>query len=150
MKRTVTVQLDHPTAERVERVARAKQQTLSAFLARAGEEAAHQALLDEAVTRYTQDPDNVSLSELAAETGLWIEEIMQEIWRRDRMTAAETGQTVEEVVRSQYRGSPEVAEAMFLAGCKTIADRGNDPELLRHAHEIVAARRAERQGHTSS
>lgn len=145
----IRVELDPASSERIERVARARQQTPGDFLARAGEEAAHRALLDEAIARFERDPDDVGLSELAAESGLAVEEIMEEIWRRDRLLAAETGQSVEAVVRSRDRHRPELAEAVFLAGCRHMAEDRRDPDLPRRAEALVAAQQTDRQRSTS-
>ncbi|GEM_PF-6874988 len=139
MKRTIVVQLDQPEAERLERVARSRNLSASACLAQAGVDAAHDVLLDQAVARFDQDPTAVSISELAEESGLAMEEIMQEIWRRDRLTAAATGQPVAEVVRSQYRGRHGLSEEALLASCSSIADQLNDPEFLDQARAIVRA-----------
>lgn len=141
-----SIEVDQAAAERIERAAQARQQSPSDFLARAGEAAAHRAVLDEAIARFEEAPDDVGLSELAAETGLAVEEIMQEIWRRDRLEAAETGRPLEEVVRSRDRHSPALAEEVFLAGCRSMAAEYGDPELLRRAEALVAASRAEREG----
>lgn len=150
MKRTITVDLDQPAADQLDRAARYRHQSPSAFLAQASEEAAHRVLLDEAVRRYQEDPDDSSLSELAAEHALAIEELMQAIWARDRGIATETGQTVEEVVRARHHPAPERVEAVYLENCRTAARELDDPDFLQRAQGTVAARRAERQRSASS
>lgn len=146
----ITVDLASPAAEQVERAARVRKQSPADFLAQAAEDASRRALLDEAIARWERDPDNESFSELAAEYGLWVEELMREIWRRNRLAAAESGRAPEDEARATYHGDPEAAEAMFLAGCRTLAELRDDPDLLRRAEDVVASRRRERPGAASS
>ncbi len=150
MKRTITVDLDQPAADQLDRAARYRHQSPSAFLAQASEEVARRVLLDEAVRRYQEDPDDSSLSELAAEHALAVEELMQAIWARDQATATETGQTVEEVVRARHHPAPERVEAVFLENCRTAARAMDDPGFLQEAQEAVTASRALRQRSSSS
>ena len=112
-KRTVSVRLDPSASHRLDRAASLLKQSRGAFLEKAGDEAARRVLLDWAVTSHGQG--DRSFSELAAETGLAIEEIMAAAGQRDR----------------------ESALAMFLAGCKTIAETENRPDFLRLAEEAT-------------
>jgi hypothetical protein len=78
--RTVSVRLDAWASARLERAARLLRQSKGALLARAGEEAAQRVLLEWAAQRY--EAGAASLSELAAETGLPLEAIAQEVTRQ--------------------------------------------------------------------
>ena len=114
-RRTVSVRLEPAAARRLERAAGLLRQSRGAFLEKAGEEAARRVLLEWAVASYRQGER--SFSELAEETGLPVEEIMEAVGGRDR----------------------EAALAMFLASCRTIAEVEASPEFLRLAEEAVRA-----------
>jgi hypothetical protein len=113
-KRTVSVRLDAAAARRLEQAARLMKQSRGAFLEKAGDEAARRVLIEWAVTRHQQG--DRTFSELAEETSLAVEEIMQAAGQRDR----------------------EAALAMFLASCQTIAETENNPDFLRLAQAAVA------------
>lgn len=91
-----------------------KKRNVSASLDRA---AARRVLLDWAVSRHRDGSH--SFSELAEETGLPVEEIMDAVGRRDT----------------------ESALAMFLASCETVAEMQGMPEFLRLGQEAVQATR---------
>lgn len=117
-KHTVSVRLDHAAAAHVAAAARLTNLSQGAFLQRAGADAARRVVLDEAVRRYRHG--DVSLSELAAETALAVEEIVDAVGPRARDTALD----------------------LFLASCRTAADLFHDEELLRLAEEAAGAVRA--------
>src|SRR6266545_4196612 len=104
-KQTVSVRLDDTTKRRVERAARLMKQSSGAFLEKAGEEQARQVLLAWALERHRRG--EASFSELAADTGLDVEQIMLAAGKKDPLLALET----------------------FLASCRTVAEAGNDPEF---------------------
>lgn len=112
-KRTISVRMDSEAKRRVEKAARLMKQSSGAFLEKVGEEKAKEVLLQWAVSRHREG--SATFSELAEETGLAIEEIM------DAMGAQ--GQ--------------EEALAMFLASCRAIAEADGNPELLRLGQEAV-------------
>ncbi|HLH23162.1 MAG TPA: hypothetical protein VK066_11605 [Chloroflexota bacterium] len=112
-KRTISVRLDEAAARRLERAARLMKQSRDAFLGKAGDETARRVLLKWAVARYRQGER--SLSQLADETGLTVEEIMSAAGNGDR----------------------EAALAMFLASCRTVAETEHKPEFLRLAQEAA-------------
>ncbi len=112
-KRTVSVRLDAAAARRLECAASLTKQSRGAFLEKAGDDMARRVLLEWAVRRHRQG--DRSFSELAAETGLAVEEIMDAAGQHDR----------------------ESALAMFLASCRTIAAMENRPDFLRLAEETV-------------
>ena len=114
-KRTVSVRLDPVAARRLERAARLMKQSRGAFLEKAGDETARRVLLEWAVSRHRQG--GRSFSELADETGLAVEEIMDAVGARDQEAALE----------------------MFLASCKTVAEAENNPEFLRLGREAIRA-----------
>jgi hypothetical protein len=107
------VRLDPPTARRLERAAGLTKQSRGAFLETAGDETARRILLDWAVSCHRRG--DRSFSELADETGLAVEEIMEAIGRLDR----------------------ESALAMFLTSCKTVAETEDNPDFLRLGEEAV-------------
>jgi len=113
-KQTVSVRLDDTTKRRVERAARLMKQSSGAFLEKAGEEQARQVLLAWALERHRRG--EASFSELAADTGLDVEQIMLAAGKKDPLLALET----------------------FLASCRTVAEAGNDPEFFRAGEEAVA------------
>ncbi len=117
-KRTISVRLDAQAARRLEMAAKLMKQSRGAFLERAGDELARGLLLDWAVARYRRG--GASFSELAEETGLAVEEIMEA-----------TGQQ-----------GQEAALEMFLASCQTIAQTQNKPEFLSLAQEAAETVRA--------
>jgi predicted transcriptional regulator len=112
-KHTVSVRLDAEAARRLEQAARLTKQSRGAFLEKAGDERARSVLLQWAVERHRNG--DRGLSELAAETGL----------------------AVEEIVDALSRQGQEAALAMFLSSCRTIAQAEARPEFLRLAEEAV-------------
>jgi predicted transcriptional regulator len=87
-KQVVTIELDAPAVQRIERAARLTNQVPGAFLSRAVEAVTRQVLLEDAAERWLRE--EATYSELAAETGLWIEEIMQAVARRNGDRAVDT------------------------------------------------------------
>ncbi len=87
-KQTISVRLVDSAKQRVERAAGLLKQSSSAFLGKAGEERAHQILLEWAVGRYGRG--EASFSQLAGETGLAVEEIMEIIGTRGEKEALQT------------------------------------------------------------
>ena len=114
-KRTSSVRLDDAAKQRVERPAKLLRQSSGAFLEKAGEERARAVLLDWAAYRYRRE--EASLSELAGETRLAIEEIMEAMGSHGKEDALE----------------------MFLASCREVAETKGNPEFLRLAQESVKA-----------
>lgn len=114
-KGTISVRLDDRAKQRVEKAARVLRQSSGAFLEKAGEERARQVLLEWALERRQQT--QASFSELAEETGLALEEIMEFAGKQGRAQAVE----------------------MFLAGCRTVAEMQDNPAFLRLAEEAVKA-----------
>ncbi|MCI0439421.1 MAG: hypothetical protein L0177_09850 [Chloroflexi bacterium] len=112
-KRAISVRLDDNSKQMVEMAAKLMKQSSGAFLGKAGEERARRVLLDWAVSRYCEGA--ASFSELAAETGLGVEEIM---------------------VAMGDKGKDEALE-MFLASCRTVAETQGNPEFLRLGQEEV-------------
>ena len=112
-KRTISVRLDERAKRQVEKAAKLLGHSQGAFLGVAGEERAHQVLLEWAVNRHRQG--EASFSELADETGLAVEEIMEAMGRE---------------------GTEEALE-MFLASCRTVAKMHGDPKFLRLAEEVA-------------
>ncbi len=119
-KHTVSVRLDPDSARRLERAARLLRQSQGAFLSRAGDETARRVLLDWAVLRYRSGER--SISELAEESGLAVEEIMGAVGSVD----------------------PDGALSTFLANAQTAAELEGDADFLRLAHEAVAQVRTAR------
>lgn len=122
-KRTISVRLDDAAKKRVERAASLSKQSAGAFLERAGEEQARHILLAWTVDQHRSG--EASFSELAAETGLAVEEIM---------------------LAMASQGKQEALE-MFLASCRTVAEARGNPEFLRlgkEAVEIVGRAKVER------
>src|SRR2546427_10610651 len=74
-KRTISVRLDDAAKRRVDRAAKLSKQSAGAFLEKAGDAQARDLLLTWATNRHRSGGE--SFSELAAETGLDIEEIMR-------------------------------------------------------------------------
>jgi uncharacterized protein (DUF1778 family) len=114
-KRTISVRLDDEAKQKVEKAAKLLRQSSGAFLEKAGQERARQVLVEWAVGRYRRG--EASFSELAEETGLAVEEIMEALGSRGREDALE----------------------MFLASCRTVAEARNNPEFLRLGQEAVKA-----------
>lgn len=112
-KHTISVRLEPEAKRRVEQAARLMKQSCSAFLEKAGEEQARQILRQWAVSRYREGA--ASFSEVAQETGLAVEEIMEALGGRGQ----------------------EEALAMFLAACQTVAEAQGDPEFLHLGQEAV-------------
>ena len=120
-KKTISVRLDGTAKQRVERAARLLKQSSGAFLEKAGVEQARQVLVTWAADRHRQGV--ASFSELAAETGLAVEEIMRAAGEEDRLEALE----------------------MFLASCRTVATANDDPAFLRLSEEAVTVVRHPQQ-----
>ena len=118
-KRTLSVRLEPDAERRLGKAASLTRQSRGAFLQQAGDEAARRVLLEWAAARYRDGA--ASASELAQETGLAIEEIM----------------------RAAGSAGREAALEMFLASCRTIAAKHENPEFLRLGEAAVAAVTAE-------
>jgi len=86
-KQTVMVQLESPAAQQVARAAQLTNQSPDTFLAKVGEAVAHRILLGDAADRWLREER--TFSELAAETGLWIEELMEGVAQRNADRALE-------------------------------------------------------------
>ena len=112
-KRTISVRLDDTAKRQVERAAKLSKLSVGAFLEQAGAERAGQVLLAGAVVQHRSG--EASFSELAAETGLAVEEIMQ----------------------AMARPGKEEGLEMFLSSCRTVAEVRNNPEFLRLGEEAV-------------
>ncbi|MBI3977336.1 MAG: hypothetical protein HY331_04035 [Chloroflexi bacterium] len=112
-KRTISVRLDDAAKRRVERAARLLNQSAGAFLEKAGEEQAHHILLWWAVGQHRSGA--ASFSELAAETGLAVEEIMLAVGSQGKQEALD----------------------LFLASCRAVAEARGAPEFLRTAKEAA-------------
>jgi hypothetical protein len=117
--KTVSVRLDEESGAQVEKAAALLRQSQGAFLARVGEEAARNVLLDWAADEYRSQ--RASLSELAAETGLALEGIAQRI--------------VEQ--RS------ELATEMYLASARKLAETLDIPDFYEAATRAVEAAKAQ-------
>ena len=117
-KHTLSVRLDQAAARRVAAAARLTNQSRGAFLERAGADAARRILLSDAACRYGQG--EASLSELAAETGFAMEEIVDAVGGHERDTSL----------------------ALFLASCRTAAEVLQDDAFLHLAEEAVRAVRS--------
>jgi len=85
--KTVSVRLDDEAGARVSKAAQLARQSKGAFLARAGEQAARQMLLDWAVERYASG--EASLSELASETKLPLEVIAEDAAKQRSLESIE-------------------------------------------------------------
>jgi uncharacterized protein (DUF1778 family) len=114
-KPTISVRLDDGAKLRVEHAARIVKQSAGAFLEEAGEERARQVLLEWALERHRRS--EASFSELAADTGLAVEEIM---------------------LAAGDKGRRETLEA-FLASCRAVADVSGNPDFLRLGEDAVKA-----------
>ena len=113
-RRPVTIELDARAIQRVDRAARLLRQTPSAFLAGAVEAVARQVVLEDAAERWLREEG--TYSELAAETGLWVEEIMQAVSRRNSERAVEAS----------------------LEHSQALAEDHHNPTVLRLAQEATA------------
>jgi len=118
-KQTISVRLDKAVKERVERAARLLRQSSGAFLEKAGAERARDVLLASAVDRRRRG--EASFSELAADTGLAVEEIMLAAGSEDEQAALDT----------------------FLASCRTVAEASGNPHFLRLGEEAIELVRAQ-------
>lgn len=124
-KPTISVRLDELEKKRVEMAARISNQSAGAFLGSAGQDRARRVLLEWAVERHRSG--DASFSELSADTGLAVEEIMQTMGARDRQRALDT----------------------FLSSCRTIAEINGDPDFLRIAETAVTTVRRAREAEES-
>lgn len=112
-KRTISVRLDDAAKQRVERAAGLLKQSSGAFLGKAGDEEAHRILLAWAADRHHQG--KASLSELALETGLAVEEIMLAVGGGNRQEGLD----------------------LFLSSCRAVAEATGNPKLLRLGIDAV-------------
>lgn len=112
-KHTVSVRLDEQARRRVEKAAGIAHQSTGAFLERAGQEQARGILLGWSLDRYRSG--RASLSELAEETGLAVEDIVDALGASNRAEGLEA----------------------FLASCKSVAENWNHPEFLDQAKEAA-------------
>ena len=113
--RTVSVRLDAEAGKRLDKASALMHQSRAAFLEKAGDEAARTVLTEWAARRYRQNGG--TFSELAAETGLAVEEIMEHLGGQERGDALE----------------------MFLASCRTVAETQKNRRFLRLAEQAVAS-----------
>lgn len=111
---TVSVRLNEEASARLAKAAELRRQSKGAFLALAGEAAAERALMDWAVGEH--GGGRMSLSELAAETGLVLEAIAEEIGRR--------------------RGGEAVE--IYLASCRKLAEDFDMPEFYAEARRAAS------------
>tara|TARA_Y100000294_G_scaffold172283_2_gene186778 strand:+ start:1590 stop:1994 length:405 start_codon:yes stop_codon:yes gene_type:complete len=118
-KKTVSVRLDDDAKRRVDLAAKLLGQSVGAFLGKSGEERARQVLRTWAAEQHRRG--EASFSELAQETGLGVEEIMESAGVGDR----------------------EEGFRIFLASCRTIAESQGNSEFLRLGEEAVNSLRAE-------
>jgi hypothetical protein len=118
-KQTISVRLDAAAKQQVERAARLRRQSSGAFLEQAGEERARQVLNVWAVDRHRRG--EASFSELAAETGLAVEEIMLAIGSQGEQEGLD----------------------LFLASCRTVAEASGNRDFLRLGEEAVQLLRSE-------
>ena len=112
-RQTVSVRLDDGVARRLATAARLTRQSRGAFLGKVGDESARRVLVEWAVAEYRRGER--SLSELAAETGLAVEEIMMAVGPDD----------------------PEQGLAQFLASARVAAEAAGDSEFLRSAERAA-------------
>ena len=113
--RTVSVRLDPEAGRRLDKAAALMHQSRAAFLEKAGDEAARRVLTEWAARRHRQGGG--TFSELAAETGLAVEEIMEHLGGQERGDALE----------------------MFLASCRTVSETQKNRRFLRLAEQAVAS-----------
>src|SRR5688572_13096673 len=107
--RTVSVRLDPEAGRRLDKASALMQQSRAAFLEKAGDEAARRLLTDWAARRYRQGA--ATFSELAEQTGLAVEEIVEHLGGAERGAALD----------------------MFLASCRTVAETQESRRFLRLA-----------------
>jgi uncharacterized protein (DUF1778 family) len=86
-KRTISVRLDDRAEQQVEKAAKLLKQSKGAFLGKAGEERAREVLLEWAINRHHRG--EASFSQLAEETGLAVEEIMDAMGQQGKEEALE-------------------------------------------------------------
>jgi len=113
--RTVSVRLDPDAGKRLDKASALMRQSRGGFLEKAGDEAARRVLLEWTARRYRQGGG--TFSELAQESGLAVEEIMEHLGDEERSAAME----------------------MFLASSRTVAEAQNDPAFLEMAQQAVAS-----------
>lgn len=117
--RRFSVHLDARATQRLTKAAALLDQSPAAFLAKAGDALARRILLDWAVAHYCDGER--TFGELAEETGLAIEEIMDAFGRRGR----------------------EAALDVSLENCGAIAHQYDDQAFRRLAEQVVEQVRAE-------
>ncbi len=117
--KTVSVRLGDEAGARVSKAAQLARQSKGAFLARAGEQAAQQMLLDWAVRRHASG--EASLSELAFETSLPLEVI------------------------AEHAGEQRSSEGiqMYLTSARRLAKAMNTPRFYREAKRAAESVRKE-------
>ncbi len=113
--RTISVRLDAAASKRLDKAAALMRQSRAGFLGRVGDEAARGILLEWTARRYRQG--SATLSELADQTGLAVEELVDHVGGRERGAALE----------------------MFLASCRAVAETQHKPGFLRLAEQAVAS-----------
>ncbi len=112
-KHTISVRLDEAARRQVEMAAQLARQSAGAFLGDAGEQRAHEVVLQWAVVRHRSG--EASFSELAAETGLAVEEIMG----------------------AMAEGGAQSTLTAFLASCRTVAEATDNSDFLRRAQQAA-------------
>ncbi|MGD9890189.1 MAG: DUF1778 domain-containing protein [Dehalococcoidia bacterium] len=118
-KQTLTVSLDERARRRLEKAAGLLNLSTSDFVTEAADERARVVLLNWAVAAYRAGDH--TFSQLAAESGLAVEEIMMAMSRDGNVTVLDN----------------------FLDRCRTLAETYDNPEFLRLAEQAVARVRAE-------
>ncbi|MGI8552524.1 MAG: hypothetical protein ACR2PL_17305 [Dehalococcoidia bacterium] len=113
LKRTIPVQLDEEMERRVEKAEGLLNQSREVFLQKAADDMARKILVDWAVARRHEGMQ--SFSELAAETGLAVEEIIEALAAHGR----------------------DEALAMYLASGRTVSATQRNSDFLRLAEEAV-------------
>ncbi|MSQ14876.1 MAG: hypothetical protein EXR50_03325 [Dehalococcoidia bacterium] len=111
--KTVSVRLDEKADARLDRASHLLHQSKGAFLAQAGDQEAQRVLLDWAAQQYRAG--TASLSELAAETGVPLEAISQQI---------------------SSQGAEEAME-LYLGSCKKLAEAFQMPDFYTKAQQAV-------------
>ena len=111
--KTVSVRLDRRAGTQIDRAAKLLHQSQGAFLAKVGQEAAEQVLLNWAVEQYSAGV--ASLSELAEQTALPLEAIAQQVAESRAIEATE----------------------VYLAGCQKLAQHLNLPQFYTTAKRAV-------------
>jgi len=120
-KGTISVRLEDSSKQRIQRAAQLSHQSSGAFLEKAGDQEARRVLLDWALERRRRE--EATFSELAAETGLAVEEIM-----------LAAGGDKDQKLR---------ALDAFLASCRALAEAKGNPKFLSTAED--AARRVRKE-----